>query len=68
MSDPRDRVIIEVHDPNCHGATSADGRREYAAHDHRISLPRHEAERILRTGHPMVERYRKIYGFRSRGS
>jgi hypothetical protein len=64
-ADPRprgDTVTIQVTDPACMGVTDSRGRR-WDARDGRIELPRAEAERILRSGHPEVRVYRRTWGF-----
>ena len=47
-----DAVKIGLDDKLCHGVTSPDGRRRYDARDGVVTVPRYEAERLLRSGGP----------------
>lgn len=50
-------VQLELHDPNCGGVTSSDGRIRYDANKRGVvTVPAHEATNILQT--PLASRYR----------
>ncbi|WDL96941.1 hypothetical protein [Alicyclobacillus sp. ALC3] len=59
--DARETVTISVDDPNCGGVTSPDGAVRYDANDRVIELPKFEADRILKSGHPGAASYRKSW-------
>lgn len=56
-----DLTTIQTTDPMCYGVTGTFGER-YDTKDGRITLPRREAEKILRSGHPEVAPYRPTAG------
>lgn len=58
-----DLVEIQTTDPNCHGVTGSRGERYDVQRGGVIAMPRREAERILRSGHPEVGRYLRLVGF-----
>jgi hypothetical protein len=57
MAHPWDPVQIGLDDPACAGVTDPANRIRYDAQDHVVTLPRYEAERILRSG-PIASRRR----------
>ena len=58
---PLEKVQVSIDDSNCRGVTSSNGLVRYAAKDHVIEVPRVEAEKILKCGHPAAKSYSKIY-------
>ncbi len=58
-----DLVEIQTTDPMCHGVTGGRGQRYDVQRGGVVSLPRREAERILKSGHPEVRPYSRVVGF-----
>lgn len=61
MAHPLEKVQVSIDDPNCRGVTSSNGIIRYDTKDHVVEVPRIEAEKIMKCGHPGAKSYRKIY-------
>jgi hypothetical protein len=61
MAHPLDKVKISIDDPNCRGVNSENGLFRYDAKDHVVEVPRVEADKILKSGHPAAKSYRRIF-------
>jgi hypothetical protein len=61
MAHSLEKVQVSIDDSNCRGVTSSNGLVRYDAKDHVVEVPRIEAEKILKAGHPGAKSYSKIY-------
>lgn len=61
MAHPLEKVQVSIDDPNCRGVTSSNGIVRYDAKDHVVEVPRVEADKILKCGHPAAQSYRRVY-------
>ncbi len=61
MAHPLEKVKVSIDDSNCRGVTSSNGLVRYDAKDHVVEMPRVEAEKIIKSGHPGAKSYRRIY-------